>query len=172
MDSLATASTTSKLDTRIICAILIGSMENQGIEIYESVANSNLKPVTKSRVLQMLELAAPHGKSPQSLLGVLVESSIAGTTGAALGILQAELKDGLDYNRKIPIDLILAALAKAGGLVYSSSISREVGGVALGIYSYRKVSDLLLSFKPKGQVETKGTGHVDHTANEEPIAAE
>lgn len=124
--------------------------------IIDSVATSNMSTREKSRVLSMLEQIMPKDKSPQTVLGMLVEGTVAGTTGALLGIAQAELKDGLDYNRKYPIDLTLGVIAKGAGKIYSSSISREVGNVAIGIYSYRNVEKLLTALKPK----------------EEPVAAE
>lgn len=133
---------------------------SQDIAVYDSVVTSNLQPREKSRVIQLLEQAMPKDRQPQTVLGMLVETSVAGTVGGVLGLLQSELKDGLDYNRKYPLDLALGVVSKVGGKVYSSSISREVGSVAIGIYSYRKVEALLTLLKPK-----------DEPA-EEPIAAE
>ena len=130
------------------------------ILIFDSVTSSNMTPREKSKVLTLLETAMPKETRPQTVLALLVESTVAGTTGAVLGTLQAELKDGLDYNNKYPIDLVLAALSKAGGRIYSSSLSREVGNVAIGIYSFRKTEALLSSLKPKEQKES------------EPVAAE
>lgn len=133
---------------------------SEDITIYDSVAGSNLTRSEKSKVIQVLEQAMPKDRSPQTVLNMLVETSVSGAVGATLGLLQSELKDGLDYNRKYPIDLALGAVAKLGGKVYSSSISREVGNVAIGIYSYRKVEALLSALKPKKEPK------------EEPVAAE
>ena len=119
--------------------------------IIDSIATSNMSAREKSRVLTMLEQVMPKDKSPQTVLAMLVESTVAGSTGALLGIAQAELKDGLDYNQKYPIDLTLGLIAKGAGKIYSSSISREVGNVAIGIYSYRKVEALLTALKPKDE---------------------
>ena len=101
--------------------------------IIDSIATSNMSAREKSRVLTMLEQVMPKDKSPQTVLAMLVESTVAGSTGALLGIAQAELEDGLDYNQKYPIDLTLGLIAKGAGKIYSSSISREVGNVAIGI---------------------------------------
>ena len=131
------------------------------VVLYDSVATSNLRPREKSKVIQLLEQAMPKDRNPQTVLGMLVETSVAGTVGATLGLLQSELKDGLDYNQKYPLDLALGVVSKVGGKVYSSSISREIGSVAIGIYSYRKVEALMSMLKPKPA-----------PVEEEPVAAE
>lgn len=114
--------------------------------------------VQQSKVLKILQDAAPG--TPQTVSGMLLETSIAGAVGGTLGLLQSELKDGLDYNRKYPLDLALGVIAKAGGKLYSSSISREIGSVAIGVYAFRKVNALMSALKPQPEAET------------EPVAAE
>lgn len=104
----------------------------------------------------------PSDGSKQTVLGMIVETTVAGMVGGTLGVLQAELKDGLDYNKKYPIDLGLGIVSKVGGKIYGSATSREVGNIAIGVYAYRNVSALLEMLK----------GSKKQPQQEEPVAAE
>jgi len=117
------------------------------IEIYDSVLDSDLMDNEKSRVIQLLERAMPKDRNPQTILSALIETTVSGTVGATLGLMHSELKDGLDYNKKYPLDLVLGVVSKAGGKIYSSSLSREVGNVAIGIYAFRKIEGLMSALK-------------------------
>lgn len=64
-------------------------------------------------------------------------------TGVLLGGLQANLKDGLDYGGKVPLDGLLSLLATAGGLAYDSPASVRIGQNAAAIYTFRKTAGLL-----------------------------
>jgi len=75
----------------------------------------------------------------ETLLGMLG----AGGTGALLGTLQSELKNGLDYGGKVPIDALLSLIATAGGMAYNSPGSVRMGQNAFAIYTFRKTSGLL-----------------------------
>lgn len=67
----------------------------------------------------------------------------AGGTGAILGVLQSELKNGLDYGGKVPIDGLFALIATVGGVAYNSPGSLRAGQNAAAIYSFRKTAGLL-----------------------------
>ena len=133
------------------------------VTVYDSIEGSNLRPSVKSRVIQLLEASMPSDSAKQTVLGMLVETTVAGSVGATLGVLHAELKDGLDYNGKYPLDLGLGIVSKVGGKVYGSSISREVGNVAIGVYTFRNVSTLLELLKNSSKKRPQ---------QEEPVAAE
>jgi len=147
-------------------------MGDNDIELFDQIVSSNLQYREKSKILSLLDSVSTGPGNSQSLLGALVETTVAGTTGSILGVLQAELKDGLDYNRKYPIDLVLAALSGAGGHIYNSQNSRTVKDVAVGVYTFRKVDALLTLVKPKPSVATdEPVQQTQEQPEADPIAA-
>ena len=130
------------------------------IELYDSITHSNMPARDKSSVLAMLGQIAGESQ-PQTLLGTMLSTSISGVVGGTLGLADAELKDGLDYNKKYPLDLILFGFSAATGLIFKSVVSLKVADTAFGVYSFRTVNRLMKSLKP-----------IETTAEEVPQAAE
>lgn len=93
------------------------------------------------------------------VLDVLLHSSIATAAGAALGLLDNELKNGLDYHG-VPIDGVTAALAHATALLTNSSAALSVGDSCFGIYGFRQSKKLISALKVKVASNFQGESEV------------
>ncbi len=125
------------------------------LALVDSVQGSNLPAKDKTKLSLMLDkLQEPSAQlAPSVSVGGAVVSGVeAGAVGGTLGLLHAELKDGLDVNGK-PIDLMLASFAKAGAVLYGSERSNRVADVAIGICSFRKVEKVRRMIKEHAEAQ-------------------
>ena len=109
------------------------------------------RPVSRAQT----SLAAPWLQNAQSivaapapepetvnLIDLLLQKGISGGVGVALGLLQAELKNGLDVH-KVPVDLAASMLADVIGYATNSPATVAVGSSCFTVYSFRKTLQLL-----------------------------
>ncbi len=77
-----------------------------------------------------------------SIGSVLLAGVEAGATGAILGTLHAELKNGLD-TPGVPIDATLGAVSMAGAAATGSELMKTVGISAISVYGFRSFDTML-----------------------------
>lgn len=120
-------------------------------DLVYSVGQSNLNFDQKSRLTELLkEISspiaplAPQASRADMLLGTIQSSAV----GGGLGLLHAELKEGLDVNG-IPVDLALSVVSKIGALVYRSERSNSISDQAMAVYSFRTTESVLSAIKKR-----------------------
>lgn len=129
-------------------------------DLIQSVTHSNLTFEQKSRLTDLLnEISAPIAPmAPLPSRGDMLLSSIqSSAVGGGLGLLHAELKEGLDVNG-VPIDLALAVVSKIGALVYRSERSNSISDQAMTVYSFRQVEATLSAIKKRRAEAANDTG--------------
>lgn len=105
------------------------------------------------------------------VVDAMIQGGSAFAAGAALGAAHATLKDGLDFGKKVPIDLSLGTLATLGAIVFNSHASLAVANACDAVYGFRKGAALL------GKVQTRISGEADEeegagqNVGEDPIVA-
>lgn len=136
--------------------------------VLDRVQSSNMQPSEKTavtRALAFLDQPAsglvPSGQAAGPV-AFAMESLVTTITGGSLGLLHAELKDGLDWNGK-PLDGYGALFLGVSSTVFKSRAGQEAAKTCLGIYAFRKTNDLFslaksLSKKPSDSVLEAGEG--------------
>jgi hypothetical protein len=123
------------------------------VVLYDSIRQSNIPREEKSQLRQWFEgtvgnaltQVRPRGQV-RSGLSAFRQSSESLLTGAVLGALNVELKNGLDVHG-VPVDgvagvILTAASAVAGDSEFGPD-ARNIGTQCLGIWSFRQTTDLL-----------------------------
>jgi hypothetical protein len=137
-------------------------------DLIQSVSHSNLSFEQKSRLTDLLnEISTPIAPlAPLPSRGDMLLSSIqSSVVGGGLGLLHAELKEGLDVNG-IPIDLALAVVSKIGALVYRSERSNSISDQAMTVYSFRQVESTLSAIKERRAEQAKAANSQNAQAAE------
>jgi len=125
--------------------------------VYDSIASSNMPYREKSIVRRMFdkmsEVGGGYGAHPRDMMdhsiNAVRQSGEAVITGAALAAIHIERDGGLEF-RKVPLDLAIAVTAIAASVVMPRETTRDaanIGGTALGIYTFRKTADMLAAKK-------------------------
>lgn len=147
-----------QFDTRVYKGYIVPVMpEINPTELVYPVAQSNLSFAEKSKLTTMLQqIQQPIGAlAPAPSRGAMLGGTLtASTVGGSLGLLHAELKEGLDVNG-IPVDLGLAVVAKIGALIYKSEQSSKVSDSAMTVYSFRTVDRVLSAIKSRRAEQQK-----------------
>lgn len=134
--------------------------------VLDRVHSSNMQPSEKNAITRALTTLVEPSRGivsmarPSSLVEFAAESGVAALTGATLGVMQAELKDGLDRNGK-PLDGAIAAVTFVAG-AFGSKTAQEISKTSIGILAFRKTEQFLSvakAFSKKADpVETAGEG--------------
>lgn len=103
-------------------------------------------------------------------LDVLLHSTISTATGAALGLLDNELKNGLDYHG-VPIDAVSGSLLQLMAWMLNSSAALSSGDTCMGIYGFRQSKKLITALKVRvaQSAQTKFQGE---SVKEEPTTVD
>lgn len=123
------------------------------------IESSNVPVRMKPRVVKWLDRAMSEG-AHVSTVDALVQGGAAMATGAALGAAGAVLKDGLDFGKKVPLDLSMGTLATLGAIVFNSHASLAVANACDAVYGFRKGG----SFFSKMRTRISGEPDVEHGA--------
>ena len=124
--------------------------------VLDSIDSSNMGHREKSMVRRMFDkmsgvsrVGSRAHSTMQQAAHTVRQGGEAIVTGAILGAIHVEAPTGLDV-KKVPVDLALGVLGLASGVAMGDETSqdlRNVGSTALGIYTFRKTSDLLAAKK-------------------------
>ncbi len=123
-----------------------------------TLAQSNIPIERKTGIMRLYERAT--GILPSSAASLSVSPPVreafhvvrqggeALVTGGALGLLHANLKNGLDrFGPKLPIDGLAAAIGLIGSVFLANDVTgigtdmRNIGSDALAIFIFRKTHD-------------------------------
>ena len=163
--------------------------------VLESIESSNMPSREKSMVRRMFDKMGGMGR-----VGSRAHATMHHTahtvrhggesliTGAVLAAVHVEGSTGLDV-KKVPVDLAIGIISLGSSAVMSDETSqdlRNVGGTALGIYTFRKVADMLAAkkiaagavpggtkpgAKVHGDFDAISSGSFGADAGEDPIVA-
>ena len=128
--------------------------------------------VTDGKFSATLEKLGVNENTQVSIGSVVIAGVEAGATGAILGTLHAELKNGLD-TYKAPIDASLGGAALAGAAWSGSEHLKNIGISCMSVYGFRKFDQMLRIKKEltgkglfAGEVETDDDSQVEQAAKE------
>jgi len=132
-------------------------------------------PVTKdwTKLVKESQFGNPSPSLDEKIkvLDVLLHSSISTATGAALGLLDNELKNGLDYHG-VPIDGTMGALSQVLAYLTNSSAALSAGDSCFGVYGFRQSKKLIgaLRVRVAQAAQSKMHGEESHVREKEPPA--
>src|SRR5262245_57640803 len=129
-------------------------MANSATSLIPFIESSNVPVRMKPRVVKWLDKAMSEG-AHVGVVDALVQGGAAMATGASLGAASAVLKDGLDFGKKVPLDLATGALATLGAVVVNSHASLAVANACDAVYGFRKGSQFF------GKMRTRISGEAD-----------
>jgi len=163
--------------------------------VLESIESSNMPLREKSMVRRMFDKMSGMGRVGSRAHATMHHSAHAVRhggeaiiTGAVLGAMHVEMATGLDVKR-VPVDLAIGVIGLGSAAVMGDDTSqdlRNVGGTAMGVYTFRKVADMLAAkkiaagtvpggskpgAKVHGDFEAIQTGSFGADAGEDPIVA-
>lgn len=156
---------------------------------FDTLAKSNMPPAQKTAIRRWYESIQGDGAQAAMARAKLhasaaVEGVRAGgeslMVGGILGGLAATLPDGLDYQKKFPIDAAVGIMGIAGGAVLAhehiGGDLKNAGAAALAVFSFRKSFGVVAEMRKKAgkavaQFNGEDGGDDSDIGAEDPIVA-